>query len=483
MSSFKKLSKSDVTVVPYHANKQWNLSYCPYPTSSTYLTIYKGTNIVNSIFSTESDPVTEGQYERLVYSQINQLYYQDYTASLNTHSLANSIYYESASVQRPTSSYFIYNDSANLISNFPTGANEGIRVLSVNQDIYGNKLLPHNFILTSSAYKVSDDGYGNLYDTKTTKTHIGNIFYAQGLAIITNQDYQLMFPLPPLAVNDIAYFLTATSPKVVSPLSNDSGRGGTLLTSSLSLSGSASELSYWTNNGDGTITLTTSLTGSYIAYYTVEASYSCGNIVSNKAKVTAIVAPTTTTTTTTTTSTTTTTTTPPPTTTTTTTTSTTTSTTTPPPTTTTTSTTTTTTTPEPTTTTTTTSTTTTTTTEGIATFDGDFTLCVASGSTEDFRALDNSIVGGHFATTSAITANNCSGPVDVTGSLTSGQGALKIAIPSVPVGATAIVVAQGIGATNATITTGSVGSVFELIITPNSYPTTVILNGTITVTY
>ena len=482
MSSFKKLSKSDVTVVPYHANKQWNLSYCPYPTSSTYLTIYKGTNIVNSVFSTENDPVTEGQYERLVYSQINQLYYQDYTASLNTHSLANSIYYESASVQRPTSSYFIYNDSANLISNFPTGSNEGIRVLSVNQDIYGNKLLPHNFILTSSAYNVSDDGYGNLYDVST---HIGNIFYAQGIIVITNQDYQLMFPLPPLAVNDTAYFLTATSPKIVYPLSNDSGRGGTLLTSSLSLSGSASELSYWTNNGDGTITLTTSLTGSYIAYYTVEASYSCGNIVSNKAKVTAIVAPVIPPTTTTTTSTTTTTTTPPPTTTTTTTTTSTTSTTTTPPptTTTTTSTTTTTTTPEPTTTTTTTSTTTTTTTEAIATFDGDFTLCVASGSTEDFRAQDNSSVGGHFTQTATITQNTCSGPVNVTGSLTSGQGPLKIAIPSVPTGATAIVVAQGIGATNATITSGSVGSVFELIITPNSYPTTVILSGTLTVTY
>jgi hypothetical protein len=117
MSAFKKLSKSDVTAVPYAANKQWSLDYCSYPTSSEHITIYKGTNVTGS-FSFDSDPITEGQYERLVYNQINHLYYQNYTASLNTSSLANSFYYESASQQRPTSSYFIYNDDPTLIKNY-----------------------------------------------------------------------------------------------------------------------------------------------------------------------------------------------------------------------------------------------------------------------------------------------------------------------------------------------------------------------------
>jgi hypothetical protein len=191
MASFKKLSKSDVTFVPYYANKQWTISIDCFPTSNEYLTIYKGTNLTGS-FSSGSDPKSEGQYERLVYSQINQLFYQKYITSLNTSSLVNSIYYESASQQRPTSSYFIYNDSARLIENFPTGAMEGIRVLAINQDIFGDKILPNTFMLSSSAYYVVDDGYGNLYDTNT---HIGNLFYAHGLGVITNQDYQLMFPL------------------------------------------------------------------------------------------------------------------------------------------------------------------------------------------------------------------------------------------------------------------------------------------------
>ena len=408
MSSFKKLSKSDVTVVSNHANKQWILPYCPYPTSSEYITIYKGTNFSSS-FSLDDDLVTEGQYERLIYSQINQLFYQSYTEPLDTSSLMFTLNnYESASQQRPTSSYFIYNNSDNLIQTFPTGFdNSGsIRVIAVNQDIYGNKVLPNHFILSSSAYYVVDDGFGNLYNlsassagayisggyfnpdeyfvsldinaTDVVKTHVGNIYYAHGLGIITNPDYQTMFPLPPIAKNDSGSFLT-TDTKVISASLNDYARSGTLDTGSLILSGSTTGDGYsWATGSNGTVVLTTTVPGTYTVYYTIGANIagSCATqLRSNKARVTAYVTePTTTTTTTstttstttippttTTTTSTTTSTTTAPTTTTTTTTSTTTSTTTPPPTTTTTtttSTTTSTTTPPPTTTSTTTSTTT-----------------------------------------------------------------------------------------------------------------------------
>jgi hypothetical protein len=294
MSSFKRLSKSDVTVVANNANKQWTLSYCPYPTSSDYLTIYKGTNVTGA-FSSNSDPITEGQYERLVYAEINQLFYQTYTASLNTSSLARSIYYESASQQRPTSSYFIFNDNANLIEYFPTGAMEGIRVLSVNQSVFGNKLLPGNFQISSSAYNIKDDAYGNLYNYPSTgsRVHVGNIFYAQGLAIITNQDYQLIFPLPPIAVNDIGSFLTTNTPKTISASANDYARSGTLNTSSIAFSGSTSGAGYsWATGSNGTIILTTSTAGTYTAYYTIGAdiSGSCStNLRSNVAKVTVTV--------------------------------------------------------------------------------------------------------------------------------------------------------------------------------------------------
>ena len=92
MSSFKQLNKSDVTNVAYAANKQWNLTYpSGYPINDSYVTIYKGTN-VSGTFDPNADPVTEGQYERLVYDQIDHLFYHSFSGSfLNTSSLANSI--------------------------------------------------------------------------------------------------------------------------------------------------------------------------------------------------------------------------------------------------------------------------------------------------------------------------------------------------------------------------------------------------------
>jgi hypothetical protein len=191
MSSFKKLSKSDVTVVPYHANKQWSF---PSASVSPYFSIYKGINATGS-FSLTNDAKTAGQYERLIFSEINQKFYQQYTSSLNTSSLANSIYYESASQQRATSSHFIFNDNDRFVNYFPTGSMQGIQVMTINQDIYGSKVLPNSFVISASSYYITDDGYGNLYNAQNT-SHVGSIFYAQGLAIITNQNSQSIFTVP-----------------------------------------------------------------------------------------------------------------------------------------------------------------------------------------------------------------------------------------------------------------------------------------------
>ena len=212
MSSFKKLSKADVSVVPYYANKQWTIASS---SISSYATLFEGSN-VTGLFVPSTDPVSNGQYQRLIYTQINQLFYQTYTASLDTSSLANSIYYESASQQRPTASYFIYNDKSQLVKNFPTGSNEQIKVLAVNQNVYSNKILPRSFQISSSTNFIIDDGYGNLTDITSVASSyisnsyfdadayfdtsvpggsipIGNIFYAHGIAIITDQSYQSVF--------------------------------------------------------------------------------------------------------------------------------------------------------------------------------------------------------------------------------------------------------------------------------------------------
>ena len=348
-SSLKKLNKADITTVPYAANKQWVLPYsCP-SISNSYFNIFKGTFITGT-FSPDNyltDPITNGQYETLIYDSMNHMFYQSYTNLLNTSSLMlNADTYESASQQRPTASYFNYNINPNLVKNFPTGANAGIRVLSVNQDIYGSKILPTSFNLSSSAYSIADDGNGNLIDytcqnftitdtsgltnsysyddcdggnvngtlgafssytfcatlgtltfgggtiinngicSSPSNVHVGNVFYAHGLAVITNTDYQNMFPLPPIAINDVATYTTSnTSAKIINILSNDVSRSCALNTSSVVLYGDNS--TYYTVNANGTITLNASASGNYDVYYTVNSlcSNSC-SLTSNKAKVT-----------------------------------------------------------------------------------------------------------------------------------------------------------------------------------------------------
>jgi hypothetical protein len=256
MASFKRLKRSDVISVPYVANKNWIFNYCPYPKNDQYITIYKGTNITGS-FSPITDPITEGQYERLVYSQINHLFYQQYSSSaelLNTSSLASSLYYESSSQLRATDAFYDFNENPSLIKNYPTGANASIRVLSINQDLYGQKILPHAFELSSSVYCIKDDGIGNLIDTKNSNTYVGNIFYPQGLSIITHPDYQLLFPLPPLATQREVIFYDTDTNRNINLTGSIITRGSNLVTESLALSNF--ESSFFTKNNNGTVDFT-----------------------------------------------------------------------------------------------------------------------------------------------------------------------------------------------------------------------------------
>jgi len=207
MSSFKKLSKADVTTVDYSANKQWNLSYTS-SVSSSYITNYIGTN---EPFTVAGSKTTYGQYKSLIYNSMNHLFYQSYTASLDTGSLMFNVdTYQSASQQRPTASYFDYNNNPLFINQFPTASGNTISVLNISQDIYGNKILPNSFIISASGIFIRDDGNGNLYNTAgardeyidlnyITTTYfssnisgigidfVGNIFYAHGIVVLTNQ--------------------------------------------------------------------------------------------------------------------------------------------------------------------------------------------------------------------------------------------------------------------------------------------------------
>jgi hypothetical protein len=225
MSSFKQLNKADVTTVPYAANKQWNFTYDLTDITGSiefgnneYFKIFSGLYTTGTFHPLEEPPYND-QYKRLIYDSINHMFYQAYSNDLlDTGSLMFNVNtYQSASQQRPTASYFDYNINPLLIKNFPTGAGAEIKVISINQDTFGSKVLPHSFYLSGDNFsvKIKDDGNGNLFDvagaedgyvlpswvdidyfydpTSNGISHVGNIFYAHGLIVITNPNYQNIF--------------------------------------------------------------------------------------------------------------------------------------------------------------------------------------------------------------------------------------------------------------------------------------------------
>jgi hypothetical protein len=209
MSSFKKLNKADVTTVDYSANKRWSFNYTS-SVGSDYVVGYVGKN---EPFNITGSKTTNGQYQSLVYAEMNHMFYQSYTNLLDTGSLMFDVTtYESASQQRPTASYFNYNINPLLIKQFPTNAGSTIGVISINQDIFGSKILPHSFLMVSSSnLYIKDDGNGNLYNIAGAKDNyidlnyvtlvyfasssilpagtefVGNIFYAHGLIVLQDQ--------------------------------------------------------------------------------------------------------------------------------------------------------------------------------------------------------------------------------------------------------------------------------------------------------
>lgn len=218
MSIYKQINKSDLYQDKLVLNKQWSYNF---NTSSynDYIKVYSG--ICTSSLYISGSIIGSQQLE---YNKINQLFYHNYLdINLNNYNDSiNSLYYISASNYRNTSSYFIYNENPLFQNNFPINNNETIKTIYINKSIYGNQILPKSLIISSSDYYILDDGNGNLLDYKYVLSgsnlnyvsssyvdydyieelvsgsaiHVGNIFYAFGLCVVTNQYYQSNFPLP-----------------------------------------------------------------------------------------------------------------------------------------------------------------------------------------------------------------------------------------------------------------------------------------------
>jgi len=149
-SAVKSLRASDISVVPYKVNKQFT-----YESSSLYendIIVYKG-------YYDSGSAIEDLLQEQLNYFSARQLYYSGFITSSISNSSGS--YYYNFEQSTAASGTFEYE-----LREFPTEQRSEIRIISIPQILFGERLKPKHFILESSTdnYYIVDDGNGNLYD-------------------------------------------------------------------------------------------------------------------------------------------------------------------------------------------------------------------------------------------------------------------------------------------------------------------------------
>ncbi len=195
---------SDVTTLPIKV--KYTASYNEDSLLDNGITITKGVN--NPVYSYE-----KVNNDTLVYRFARQMYYYNFISG----SFPLSASYYDNFMQSTAASGTLEADQRY----FPTGNLEEITVIAIPRTKFGEKISPTTFrLVNSGSYSLYDDGNGNVIDfgsgslsvyidsmyftspedyyeilqTQTTFTRVGNIFYSHGIVVITNQNYQDLFP-------------------------------------------------------------------------------------------------------------------------------------------------------------------------------------------------------------------------------------------------------------------------------------------------
>jgi hypothetical protein len=182
-------------VTPLEVNKAFSFEGASALTASDVgIDRFLGTNLTSS-FNPSTDPTTgqvSTQYQRLIYDSIQQLYYSNYLSSsygdsVNTGSIfpgSNTAGDVLVGTTLSDGRYFNYlQTTLTFPKYFPTGSGDIIGVISIPSRLYGDYIQPNSFILSTISGSIIDDGEGNLLDNNSEI--IGNIFYYQGIAVIT----------------------------------------------------------------------------------------------------------------------------------------------------------------------------------------------------------------------------------------------------------------------------------------------------------
>jgi hypothetical protein len=218
MRAYKRLNKSDVIVSPYKANKQWKINNTDF--SSSNINIYEGVNY--NIFDINGPLTYDNQFSYLIYKSAEHLYYNNFISGSVSGSFINQNGIIATSQSLQSGSYYNFPQSTtDEYRYFPTESYSFIYTIGIPRDLYGSKIKPGTFLMTSSLdYAITEDGKGNLYlldssslltwddvgdswdiadwdwDNPPTASNfslkwVGNIIYPQGMLLFTTQSNEV----------------------------------------------------------------------------------------------------------------------------------------------------------------------------------------------------------------------------------------------------------------------------------------------------
>lgn len=188
MNVYKQLSSKDVITTPFVVNKtfrfgnigQWTSASIDILVGTDYRLSEEGSE--DKVYSYKTGFLTSSYYinntkpsSKTVYASTRQLYYGNYTSS----SIASGSFIDSFT-NTISSSYY-----------FPTQSSTGeglaqIAVISIPRNLYGSYIQPNSFTYVNpGGLTIQDDGEGNIINITGTTSIIGNIFYEQGIIVIT----------------------------------------------------------------------------------------------------------------------------------------------------------------------------------------------------------------------------------------------------------------------------------------------------------
>jgi hypothetical protein len=194
MGAYKQFLASDIIVTPFEVNKGFTFQGAELTNPNVSIDRFLGKNIVSPIFNPLSDPTTgqmSTQYQRLIYSSIQELYYSNYLSSsygdvVNMPILVPG-FDKSGDKLIGSSSTPAYDNYLQTTLSYPkfypSASDSIIGVISIPVRLFGDYIQPNSFNFSAESGSLTDDGEGNILSGSLI---IGNIYYPHGLITITS---------------------------------------------------------------------------------------------------------------------------------------------------------------------------------------------------------------------------------------------------------------------------------------------------------